>query len=249
MRGALTQLREDTREVKRFEWHKQRRREYWGWTSHSWIEAFLVDECRVRCEFFADTGLFVGFVLRDQITPNSEVFEGRSACSNRFVRPLSAARLCAFCEEAAAQPYSLRDWNCHHFVLDVWNKVVVESLRKTHYPDRVKTGIAAPLLWLFPVIGQSIGDGVLSSLSSRSTSSTEVFGRAAVHAHQADASTDETLPVVRAMPASAARCLSAAQPEPELVAGTRGRSGSAYAANWHYHAGDGRRNVVFGGSL
>eukprot|EP00401_Gymnodinium_catenatum_P029917 CAMPEP_0117566302 /NCGR_PEP_ID=MMETSP0784-20121206/57023_1 /TAXON_ID=39447 /ORGANISM="" /LENGTH=462 /DNA_ID=CAMNT_0005364141 /DNA_START=43 /DNA_END=1428 /DNA_ORIENTATION=+ len=136
--------------VVRLEWRKVRRSESKGLTSHSWLEARLLDGRRMRLEVYSDRGYTeqlydphglqtVGF-----FDPNSELYDGRVAQTQDFARPLSASNLCDVAKAiAASRQYSLSEFNCHHFVLEVWNAVVVGPMRATHYPDRAKTG----LLW------------------------------------------------------------------------------------------------------
>jgi len=133
---------QDPGRVVRLEWRKVRRQQHKGLTSHSWLEAQLLDERRLRLELFADTGLTEA-VLHNGKSCNrdSVLYEDRAAESHEFARPLTAERLRRVARQAAAlRPYSVTDWNCHHFVLHVWNAVVIEMLKCTHYPDRVKTG-------------------------------------------------------------------------------------------------------------
>lgn len=120
------------------EWRKMRRSEHRGWTSHSWIEAHLEDESRLRLEFFAE-----GLMQTVQSTPcsssGSVLYEGRLARAHEFAMPLTADSLRALATSIATRPYSVADFNCHHFVRAVWNRVVIDILQKRHYPDRVKT--------------------------------------------------------------------------------------------------------------
>lgn len=131
----------DSSRVVRLEWRKARRQQHKGLTSHSWLEAYLLDDRRLRLEFFADTGLTESMFAAGRGERESVVYEDRIAGPHDFVRPLTAQRLRRVAEGAAARPYSLTDWNCHHFVLDIWNNVVISMLQRTHYPDRVKTGV------------------------------------------------------------------------------------------------------------
>jgi len=133
---------QDPSRVVRLEWRKVRRQQHKGLTSHSWLEAHLVDGRRLRLELFADTGLTEAVLhVGSSCNRDSVVYENRAAESHEFARPLTAERLRRVARQAAAtRLYSVTDWNCHHFVLHVWNAVVIEMLNHTHYPDRVKTG-------------------------------------------------------------------------------------------------------------
>mmetsp|Transcript_118568 Transcript_118568/g.369332 ORF Transcript_118568/g.369332 Transcript_118568/m.369332 type:complete len:487 (-) Transcript_118568:77-1537(-) len=131
----------DPSRVLRLEWRKARRQQHKGLTSHSWLEAYLQDGNRLRLEFFADTGLTESIFTAGRGERESVVYENRVAGPHEFSRPLAAHRLRNLAARAAERPYSLADWNCHHFVLAVWNGVVIDLLQRTHYPDRVKTNV------------------------------------------------------------------------------------------------------------
>lgn len=131
----------DPSRVVRLEWRKARRQQHKGLTSHSWLEAYLQDGRRLRLEFFGDTGLSESVFASGKGERESVIYENRIAGPHDFARPVTAKRLHEIAEAAAARPYSLTDWNCHHFVLEVWNKVVITLLQRTHYPDRMKTNV------------------------------------------------------------------------------------------------------------
>merc|ERR1719469_1686499 len=107
----------------RLEWRKSRRTEHNGLTSHSWLEAHLVDGRELRLEFFADVGLMESvFEQNMKGDSNGEIYEGRVCGDHRdFIRPLTADRLRSTASEAASKPYSVTEHNCHQFVLEVWN--------------------------------------------------------------------------------------------------------------------------------
>lgn len=134
-------MREPERVV-RLEWRKARRAEHRGWTSHSWIEACLLDDRRLRFEFYADQGLAESILTDGIVGPESELYEGCVAEGNEFSLQLTAGSLRVAAASVAKRPYSVTEFNCHHFVLEVWNRVVIEARKQRHYPDRVKTGIA-----------------------------------------------------------------------------------------------------------
>eukprot|EP00929_Paragymnodinium_shiwhaense_P090828 TRINITY_DN50924_c0_g1_i2.p1 TRINITY_DN50924_c0_g1~~TRINITY_DN50924_c0_g1_i2.p1 ORF type:complete len:454 (-),score=60.30 TRINITY_DN50924_c0_g1_i2:114-1475(-) len=140
----------DPKRVVRLEWRKVRRGESKGMTSHSWLEARLMDGIRVRIELWADQGFSVSLYdptgRRDPrfTDPEAKVYDNRAAEAQDFRQPLTLTSLSDIAKNIGnKRPYSLSEFNCHHFVLDVWNNVVIDKLQATHYPDRTKTS----LLW------------------------------------------------------------------------------------------------------
>lgn len=159
----------DPARVVRLEWRKVRRPESKGLTSHSWLQARALDGKLLRLEIYSDRGyterifdpfgrVSPGFFDRDSI-----IYGGHVAESQDFVRPLTSNTLRQLAHSVAeSRPYSISEFNCHHFVMQVWNAVVIETLRATHYPDRAKTGI----LWgLEGALGSWLG-GIGSSLAA-----------------------------------------------------------------------------------
>ncbi|CAJ1396996.1 unnamed protein product [Effrenium voratum] len=143
-------MQEPTRVV-HVEWRKVRHEKSRGYTSHSWLELRLLDGTRMRVEIYADQGytelLFDPRRLRGSdsrfFDSNSTIYDGRVATANDLSRPLTAESLRQEAQALAQRQYSLSEFNCHHFVLELWNSLVVSSLRSQHYPDRAKVG----LLW------------------------------------------------------------------------------------------------------
>lgn len=130
----------DPGRVVRLEWRKMRRT---GMTSHSWLEVYLLDGSRLKLETYADTGYTESTrAATDKL--EGTLYERRAAEMQDLVGHLTADRLK---ETARAigneRPYSLSEFNCHHFVLEVWNSITTERMRATHYPDRTKVN----LLW------------------------------------------------------------------------------------------------------
>jgi len=167
--GEYEAFMDDPSRVVKLEWRKVRRQRHWGLTSHSWLEAYLLDGRRMRLEFFSDSGLVESIydagdleLLESDEWADSVVYGGRAAAAHEFARPLTVDRLRSVATDIALRPYSVDNSNCHHFVLDVWNRVVISILQQSHYPDRVKTGFlrgaVASLgkLWLGSV-GASLG--------------------------------------------------------------------------------------------
>mmetsp|Transcript_31909 Transcript_31909/g.84060 ORF Transcript_31909/g.84060 Transcript_31909/m.84060 type:complete len:498 (-) Transcript_31909:32-1525(-) len=130
----------DPSRIVRLEWRKVRRQQHRGFTSHSWLEAYLLDGRQMRLELFGDVGLAESIFTARRREDDSIVYEGRAAGSHEFVRPLTLERLRRIAASVASRPYSVTESNCHHFVRDVWNSAVIDILRRNHYPDRVKTG-------------------------------------------------------------------------------------------------------------
>lgn len=135
---------QNPKRVVRVEWRKARREADRGWTSHSWLEATMQDGRRSRLELFADHG-FTETSLgksRRSSDPSSVIYEDRAAGTHELARPLTQESLRELARQTSRKrPYSISEFNCHHFVLDVWNSVVIQALQQSHYPDRVKTGL------------------------------------------------------------------------------------------------------------
>mmetsp|Transcript_29790 Transcript_29790/g.54938 ORF Transcript_29790/g.54938 Transcript_29790/m.54938 type:complete len:553 (+) Transcript_29790:103-1761(+) len=130
----------DLSRINRLEWRKLRRTQHGGMTSHSWLEAYLQSGRRLRIELFAD-GLSETTLASDRRDPHSQLYTG-AATADELQRPMRAAELREVATSVAnTSPYCLLNFNCHHFALAVWNAVVVETLQRRHYPDRVKTFI------------------------------------------------------------------------------------------------------------
>mmetsp|Transcript_98521 Transcript_98521/g.195424 ORF Transcript_98521/g.195424 Transcript_98521/m.195424 type:complete len:496 (-) Transcript_98521:252-1739(-) len=147
----------DPGRIVRLEWRKVALRKHRGLVSHSWLLAHLFDSRCLRLELFADTGLTEKMLLAGKDRAGGTLYDDRAAGAQDFVRPLTAERLRQIAEEVSnLQPYSVTDWNCHHFVLNIWNSVVIEMLRCSHYPDRVKTGMLRGAL---ESLGSLVGGG------------------------------------------------------------------------------------------
>jgi hypothetical protein len=129
----------DPSRVVRLEWRKLRQPKSHGLTSHSWLEAYLLDGRHVRYDFFSDHGLTES--LQAGPDPKSELYEQRAAAAHEFSTSLTAQMLRDMAQKAGSRPYSLLEYNCHHFVLEVWNSSVIDILQRSHYPDRVKTSV------------------------------------------------------------------------------------------------------------
>lgn len=164
--------------ITRLEWRKARRTQDRGWTSHSWLEAFMQDGLKVRLEFFADHGVTASVVSRTVGDPTSVLYENRSASSQDFSRPLTRESMLEIAQEITRnRPYSLSDFNCHHFVLEMWNQSVIEKLQQSHYPDRMKTGLLRGLeeslgTWLAGFAASVAADGGSAHNAFASASST-----------------------------------------------------------------------------
>lgn len=126
----------DPKRVTCLEWRKSRQQNFGGWTSHSWLEAYLLDGSHTRYDFYADRGLMES--LNGEPDPMSQVYLGRGAEAHEFGHPLTLQVLREKVAMVGARPYSVFEFNCHHFVLEVWNSCVIEALRCTHFPDRWK---------------------------------------------------------------------------------------------------------------
>ncbi|CAK9018011.1 unnamed protein product [Durusdinium trenchii] len=138
------------------EWRKVRHEKSRGLTSHSWLEVRLLDDRRLRMEIYADRGYTeqcfdpravsapgAGTAGLRFFDPDSTIYDGRCAGETELRRALTAETLREEAKSLARRPYSLSEFNCHHFVLELWNSMVVDSLQSKHFPDRTKLG----LLW------------------------------------------------------------------------------------------------------
>lgn len=162
----------DPDRVVHVEWRKVRHEKSRGLTSHSWLEIRLLDDRRVRLEIYADRGYTeLNFDPRQPSSesmrffdPESTIYDGRVAGLQELARPLTADILRKEAKQLAKRPYSLSEFNCHHFVLELWNSIVVSALQSSHYPDRAKIGI----LWgVEEVIGHWFqGGGSLASVGA-----------------------------------------------------------------------------------
>jgi len=147
----------DPARVVRLEWRKVALRKHRGFVSHSWLLAYLFDSRCLRLELFADTGLCEKMLLPGGDRAGGTLYDDRAAGAHDFVRPLTAQQLRQIAAEVSnLRPYSVTDWNCHHFVLNIWNNVVIEMLQCSHYPDRVKTGMLRSAI---ESIGGLVGGG------------------------------------------------------------------------------------------
>eukprot|EP00927_Polykrikos_kofoidii_P018191 TRINITY_DN18386_c0_g1_i1.p1 TRINITY_DN18386_c0_g1~~TRINITY_DN18386_c0_g1_i1.p1 ORF type:complete len:458 (-),score=65.94 TRINITY_DN18386_c0_g1_i1:245-1618(-) len=130
----------DPLRVIRLEWRKARQRENRDWTSHSWLEANLLNGQQLRLELFANHGFTRSTLKSDKVDANSKLYNDRAAESHEFALPLTADVLESMASEiAASSPHSLGSWNCHHFAFEVWNAVVIPLLRTNRYPDLIKS--------------------------------------------------------------------------------------------------------------
>lgn len=136
----MTFMQDPTRVV-RLEWRRVRRTVSAGLTSHSMLDVQLQSGRRLRFEKFCDTGVLESVLVPGQGWTGS-VYRGRTATANDLVRPLRAQELRQVAEALGSQPYSLVGANCHHFVRDVWNHLVIGPLRRYSHPDRIKGSIA-----------------------------------------------------------------------------------------------------------
>eukprot|EP00931_Biecheleriopsis_adriatica_P010019 TRINITY_DN111114_c0_g1_i1.p1 TRINITY_DN111114_c0_g1~~TRINITY_DN111114_c0_g1_i1.p1 ORF type:complete len:452 (-),score=77.60 TRINITY_DN111114_c0_g1_i1:61-1416(-) len=118
--------------------------------SHSFLVAAMADGRRLRLEKTLDEGPHITELRpEDAASIEGKVYRGRHASMKDLLRPVFEADLHALAAACGSCPYSLRRGNCHHFVRDVWNSVVVASMRKRHYPDRFMSnllrGVTSPL--------------------------------------------------------------------------------------------------------
>lgn len=158
---------ENPRRVVYVEWRKVRHEKSRGLTSHSWLEVSLLDGRRLRLEIYADQGyteLHYDPANKSDsrfFDPQSTLYDDRAAESQDLARPLTAETLTREAKELARRrPYSLSEFNCHHFVLELWNSMVVDRLKSQHYPDRAKIG----LLWGFEEVVGPWLQGVAASV-------------------------------------------------------------------------------------
>lgn len=110
------------------------------WISHSFLVAHVSTSVAVRFELFSDTG-FSECEVPPAFALAGEIYDGRVATAADLDGEMTLARIRQIALEAGRREYSLESRNCHHFVREVWNAVVVESLRQRHYPDRAKTNL------------------------------------------------------------------------------------------------------------
>lgn len=139
--AALGNFMQDPSSVVRVEWRKVRRDQHRGWTSHSWLEAHLLDGRRMRLECFMDVGLTETILTADQQNDDSVIWDDLAASWTELERPLTVDRLRHLAVAASSEEYSVTESNCHQFVRDIWNDIVIERLRRSHYPDKLKTTV------------------------------------------------------------------------------------------------------------
>lgn len=170
------------------EWRKVRRAQHHGLISHSWLEAHLLDGRRLRLELFAD-GISEITLANGRTDPQSVLYKDRAAAAHELAKALAAADLREVATKiASSQPYCLIKFNCHHFVRDVWNTVVITALHRRHHPDRIKTN----MMWGFEsTIGSWFSN--LASLNSMN-SNLAVGARCQV---EADVSEEAKPPLAR----------------------------------------------------
>jgi len=157
--------------VVRIEWRRIRRAMSAGLTSHSMLDVQLLCGSRLRFEKFCDTGLLVSWLSPDEAT-HGAVYRGRVAAANELVRPVREQDL-RRTAEALSKPYCLLSANCHHFVRDVWNHLVIRPLRRCGHPDRIKGGLLMQLSQ--PLQRLPLRGCVLESRSVRSLGAKEAF--------------------------------------------------------------------------
>mmetsp|Transcript_40384 Transcript_40384/g.79787 ORF Transcript_40384/g.79787 Transcript_40384/m.79787 type:complete len:256 (+) Transcript_40384:2-769(+) len=128
--------------VARIEWRRVRRTISAGLTSHSMLDVELQSGMRIRFEKFADTGVLESLLVPSICYPKGSVYQGRVAKATDLMEPMRIDALRKAAYALGAQPYSLMRSNCHHFVRDLWNYLVIEPLRRYTHPDRIKANIA-----------------------------------------------------------------------------------------------------------
>jgi hypothetical protein len=128
--------------VVRIEWRAVRRTISAGLTSHSMLDVELRNGMRIRFEKFADTGVRESLLVPTIVYPKGSVYQGRVGKASDLVEPIRINELRKAAYALGATPYSLMRSNCHHFVRDLWNYLVVEPLRRYTHPDRIKAKIA-----------------------------------------------------------------------------------------------------------
>jgi len=128
--------------VARIEWRRVHRKISAGLTSHSMLDVKLQNGMRVRFEKFHDTGVLESLHVPTISYPKGSVYDGRVAKAIDLVEPMRIDELRKAAYVLGAAPYSLIRANCHHFVRDLWNYLVVEPLRRYTHPDKTKARIA-----------------------------------------------------------------------------------------------------------
>jgi len=132
---------EDPSRILCLEWRRQRRRDSGGMLSHSLLEASLLDASRVRFEKLADCGLLETVFPPGDKSVKGELYRGRKADEHKLVRPVKVHELRCLATSLGELPYSVQTCNCHHFVRDLWNSMVIKPMRRQHYPDRVASSM------------------------------------------------------------------------------------------------------------
>mmetsp|Transcript_62351 Transcript_62351/g.115728 ORF Transcript_62351/g.115728 Transcript_62351/m.115728 type:complete len:463 (-) Transcript_62351:76-1464(-) len=153
------------------EWRRVKRSGHGKLISHSFLQARLLDGRQYRFEKTQDQGLVSSsFSAGEIIFDNGDIYLNRTAMSHEFVRPILLSELQCVAIAIGGQPYSLRSGNCHHFVRDMWNSLVIQALQCQHYPDRAKSGLLVGVSAPFVAFG-------LEHISSSFSSSSRSVGR------------------------------------------------------------------------
>jgi len=160
----------DPNRVMYVEWRRVRRSVSAGLTSHSMLDCQLQDGSRWRFEKWSDTGMLES-TLMSSVASDGAVYRGRKAADGELLRPLRLVDLRQMAQALGAQPYSLTGANCHHFVRDLWNALVIRSLRRYTHPDRIKGGMLVGITMPFERLG--VKGRFLQSRSMRSFGCTE----------------------------------------------------------------------------
>lgn len=152
-------FREPEARVLLLEWREENRPESRGLTSHSFLEAHISDGRRLRMELFWNTG-YVETMSEDEDSEDTRsrpsegtVYDGRVASRRDFIQGLTVEKLEKTARSVGnSRPYSLSDFNCHHFALQVWNSLVKGDRRATDYPDQQKSNVLKGLEDTFGIL-------------------------------------------------------------------------------------------------
>lgn len=138
-----TSFMEDPLRVTRLEWRRVRYTKHGNWTSHSMLDAHLLDFSRLRFEFFVDSGLVESMFTscESAASAEGEVYRNMTAAAHELSRPMRADELREVVTSVMIRPDTERRSSGHQFVQDLWNAAVMNPLKTRRCPDRVKSGL------------------------------------------------------------------------------------------------------------
>jgi len=136
------------------------------------LDVELQSGVRLRFEKYADTGLLATMPSAVQASKGN-IYRGRTVTAKDLVRSWRAGELQQLAKELGSKPYCLLSANCHHFVRDMWNHLVITPLHRYSHPDRLKGSMLLRLSVPFQKLHHR--GGCLESRSLRSLGTREVY--------------------------------------------------------------------------